>query len=131
MADSVEQLLNKAQTYLRSAAVLLELEDYDSCASRAYFAMFYAAQALLLKERGELPKQQGIRSAFVETFVESGPLPERAGEALNAGYHLQEKADYSHGFAVEQADAEHILQEAEAFVNSLGRLALHWEAGSS
>ena len=122
MADVTEQLFQKAQTYLRSAAVLFELEDYDSCASRAYFAMFFAAQAVLLHEHGALPGKQGIRSAFEETFVESGRLPEHAAAALNQAYDLQEKGDYAHSFAVAQDEAEHTLQQAEAFVNSLDRM---------
>ena len=122
MAETTDVLLHKAQTYLRSAAVLLELEDYDSCASRAYFAMFYAAQALLLKEHGQMPEDQGIRSAFYSAFVETGVLPEQAGAALDRGYELQERGDYSHRFAVSQQDAERVLQEAEAFVNSLDAL---------
>ena len=124
MPNATDTLLRKAQTYLRSAAVLLELEDYDSCASRSYFAMFFAAQGALLAERGALPENQGIRSAFIETFVDNGPLPERAGTALQTAYALQERGDYSHTFAVELDEAERGLQEAEAFVNTLARLVV-------
>lgn len=122
MAHSIDALLKKAQKYLRSAAVLLELEDYDSTASRAYFAMFYAAQAALLRETSELPSKQSIRSAFVSRFVEDGPLPGRAADVLQRGAELQEMGDFAHEFAVSEADAESILAEAEAFVNSLERL---------
>ncbi|MDX1547613.1 MAG: HEPN domain-containing protein [Rhodothermales bacterium] len=122
MAETTDVLMHKAQTYLRSAAVLLELEDYDSCASRAYFAMFYAAQALLVNENGALPEKKGIRSAFVEQFVDGGTLPEQAGNALHYAYELQERGDYSHTFAVEQGEAERVLQEAEAFVTTLETL---------
>lgn len=122
MADVPDQLFQKAQTYLRSAAVLFELEDFDSCASRAYFAMFFAAQAALLHEHGALPSKQGIRTMFVQTFVDSGMLPEQAGAALQNAYDLQEKGDFAHEFAVSQDEAEHALQQAEAFVNTLDQL---------
>lgn len=117
--DKLESLLRKAQQYLRSAAVLLETGDFDSCASRAYFAMFYAAQAGLLQSGYDVASGQGIRSAFVERFVQSGQLPERAGQALNRAYELQQTADYAHHPVVSEEDAERTLQEAEAFVNSL------------
>lgn len=112
-------LLRKAQQYLRSSAVLLETGDFDSTASRAYFAMFYAAQALLMNRNASLPSGSGIRRAFVEQFVENGPLPDRAKEALNRGYELQEVGDYSQEFVVSERDAEQLLSEAEAFVNSI------------
>lgn len=51
MTPEVARLLAKARASQR-AAILLESESYlDFAASRAYYAMFYAAQALLL-ERG-------------------------------------------------------------------------------
>lgn len=112
-------LLHKAQKFLRSAAVLLELEDYDSVASRAYFSTFYAAQALLLHRRVDVGSQRGIRSAFVESFVESGELPEAAAEVLDRGQRLQEIGDYTHQFSVSAGDAEELLQQAEAFVNTV------------
>lgn len=122
MAPPPNDLLQKAQQYLRSAAVLLELEDFDSCASRAYFAMFYAAQGLVIYEQGQLPTTQGIRSAFYQLFIETGRLPARAADMLDRGYGLQEKADYSSQFALSREEAEQTLQEAEAFVIAAERL---------
>jgi uncharacterized protein (UPF0332 family) len=107
-------LLRKAQTYLRSAAVLLEMEDYDSCASRSYFAMFYAAQALLAERR--VSTSGGIRVAFGDAFVRPGEVPEEAGLALDHAHDLMEVADYAHSFGVQAAQAEDVLQHAEAFV---------------
>jgi uncharacterized protein (UPF0332 family) len=120
--DKIRALENKAQKYLRSAAVLLELEDFDSCASRAYFAMFYAAQAALLQETLSFSSKQGIRSAFVERFVETGRLPLHAAGVLDRGAELQEIGDFAYDHAVSRADAEQILSESEAFVNSIARM---------
>ncbi len=119
MDEKIDALLRKAQKFLRSAAVLIEMADYDSTASRAYFAMFYAAQAALLQETQALSSKQGIRSTFISRFVENGPLPARAGEALQRASELQEMGDFAYDFAVGEEDAEMILSEAEAFVNSL------------
>ena len=119
MEQKIEALLKKSQKYLRSAAVLFELEDFDSCASRAYFAMFYVAQAMLLHETEAFSSKQGIRTSFVRQFVERGPLPARAGEVFERASELQEVGDYAHGFAVSREDAEDILAESEAFVNSI------------
>lgn len=119
---STDLLLEKAQRYLRSAAVLLELEDADSCVSRAYFAMFFAARAVLEMD-GSVPGRRQIRSTFLERYVDSGPLPDRAGDAFDRVNRLWELADYS-GEGVDEEDAEAALQEAEAFVNSLDRLIM-------
>ena len=116
-------LLRKAQKYLRSSAVLYELGDYDSAVSRAYYAMIYAAQALMKRHSLGLTAGQGLRAAFIEQYVRTGTLPERAGTALEDGYKLMEIADFAHALAVEAGHAEHMLAEAEAFVNSVSPLA--------
>jgi uncharacterized protein len=120
--DRIDRLFFKAQKYLRSAALLFEMEDYDSCASRAYFAMFYAAQACLMSDIGSIPARQSIRSAFLQRFIDTGRLPQRAGDALRQAADLQELGDYAHDFAIDRESAERTLQESEAFVNSLARL---------
>jgi uncharacterized protein (UPF0332 family) len=84
--------------------------------------MFYAAQAALLRETRALSSRQRIRSAFIERFVDNGPLPQRAAEVLERASELQEMGDYAYSFAVDQGDAELILAEAEAFVNSLANM---------
>ena len=122
--ETTDALFQKAQTFLRSAAVLLELEDFDSCASRAYFAMFYAAQAALIRANAPNYGRTGVRSAFENVFVEGGYLPDRASTALHKAAELQEVADYAHHYAVDQENAEWVLAEAEAFVNSVAQLDL-------
>jgi uncharacterized protein (UPF0332 family) len=121
MNNSVDILLKKAQQYLRSAAVLYELADYDSCASRSYFAMFFAAQAAFLAD-GHTVSRDEIRQAFRERFVEKENLPERAATAFDRVYTLQEMGDYTLEPAVSEEEATWTLQESEAFVNSLTRL---------
>lgn len=114
-------LFQKAQQYLRSAAVLFELGDYDSCASRAYFAMFYVTQALLLETNGEFSTKRGIRAAFRKHFVENGQFPEQASVMLDRAYQVYERADYSSRSVTTRQVAEQALQEGEAFVNAISQ----------
>ena len=46
MTPPQEGLLRKAARRIRSARVLVAEGDYDSAVSRAYYAMFYVAEAL-------------------------------------------------------------------------------------
>ncbi|PSQ98179.1 MAG: hypothetical protein BRD48_08065 [Bacteroidetes bacterium QS_9_68_14] len=123
MDDRTRSLLGKSQQYLRSAAVLLEVGDYDSCVSRAYFAMFYAARAALLTTGTSVRNRRSVRSAFVERFVDGGRFPQHAAEVLHHAHDLQETADYAQQPVVEETDAEKVLSEAEAFIGSIDVLA--------
>ena len=46
----IEDLIQKAKRYLRTAELTLKDGDYDSCVSRCYYAMFFMAEALLFTE---------------------------------------------------------------------------------
>jgi uncharacterized protein (UPF0332 family) len=48
LTDAQSGLLRKAQRTIQSARLLLTDGDYDGAVSRAYYAMFYVAEALLL-----------------------------------------------------------------------------------
>ncbi len=47
MKDTTAKLLEKAERAIRSAGRLLDLTDVEAAAARAYYAMFYVAEALL------------------------------------------------------------------------------------
>jgi uncharacterized protein (UPF0332 family) len=44
----IVSLIKRPEKYLKSSKVLLEEEDYESSVSRAYYAMFFSAEATLL-----------------------------------------------------------------------------------
>ena len=52
MIDEIAALLLKSQRSCASARRTMEAGDCDFAVSRAYYAMFYAAEALLLTNQG-------------------------------------------------------------------------------
>ncbi len=50
MKPEQQALIKKAKRSLNAAKTLAEDEDYDFSVSRAYYAMLYVAQALLLSK---------------------------------------------------------------------------------
>lgn len=65
-------LLQKAQKSLRAARLLADQGFYDFAVSRAYYAMFYIAEAFLLGEGLAFSKHSAVISAFGERFAKSG-----------------------------------------------------------
>jgi uncharacterized protein (UPF0332 family) len=51
MKAETERLMDKAEHAIRAAEILLNADERDFAAGRAYYAMFYIAEALLV-ERG-------------------------------------------------------------------------------
>jgi len=48
MTEEIDKLLRKAKRSLEAAKRLFDEGDYDFSVSRAYYSMFYCAEALLL-----------------------------------------------------------------------------------
>ena len=70
MIKEQQFLVQKAQDSLR-AAKLLEAEGLaDFAVSRAYYAMFYIAEAFLLKENLSFSKHSAVISKFGTSFVQ-------------------------------------------------------------
>ena len=68
-------MLRKAHRTVRSARLLLTDGDHDGAVSRAYYAMFYAAEALLLSKSMTFSSHSGVISAFGKEFAKSGAMP--------------------------------------------------------
>ena len=75
--------LERADTNLQVASELLDKGYYDVSASRAYYAAFYAASALLLSEGLDTSKHSGVIALIHQHFVKSGKLNKEQGRNLN------------------------------------------------
>jgi uncharacterized protein len=74
MKSEVRLLLQKAEESLK-AAQLLGAEVYrDFAASRAYYAMFYTAQALLLEKGLSFSSHSAVIAAFGREFAKTNAL---------------------------------------------------------
>ncbi len=69
LREQVILILEKAQRSLEASRNLLDAGDFDFASSRAYYAAFYALQALLLTKGLTYSKHAGVISAFNEHFV--------------------------------------------------------------
>ena len=111
--------LEQARTTLRDAQLLAAGEGSPhSIVNRAYYAMFYAAQALLLSHGIQVAKHSGALALFDQQFVKPGLLPKEMSKALHRAFEWRQIGDYRvWHFTNEQA--LEILQQAEAFVQTV------------
>ena len=112
----IETLSTKAQTFLRSAERLMSDGDYDSCASRCYYAMFSIAQGALLAKGLRASSHKGTISLFGEHFVRSGIFEGHLGRAINYAYDMRIVGDYGVTRPIAQEEAEDLLNAARDFV---------------
>lgn len=74
MKEGTRQLLEKAERAIQAADVLLGGTGAEFAAGRAYYAMFYTAEALLHERDQEFSKHGALHAAYGKEFAKSGLL---------------------------------------------------------
>ena len=116
----IEQLLQLADVSLAAARSLFaEEEDFARfAASRGYYAMFYAAEAVLLSKGLSFSRHSAVIAAFGQHFAREGLFPSELHVNLQSAFRHRNLGDYSTDpFLGETADR--ILRDATAFVDSV------------
>ena len=93
-------LIERAKKYLKSSMTLLVDGDYESSVSRAYYAMFYSAEAVLLTKNLSFSSHRGVISAFGEYLVKTDIFPRAMGRELNRAFEKRQLGDYEYTFVI-------------------------------
>ena len=108
-------LLEKSLANLSAARLLLENGFPDIAASRAYYAMFYAAEALLLADGQRYSSHRGVISALGRDYAAPGRMDRDLHARLVEAFRLRQAADYATGGEISRDDASDVLTLAERF----------------
>ena len=114
--------LERAEKSIQAAKELAASGFYDFAASRAYYAAFYAATAVLLDEGLEFSKHSGVIASIHQRLVKTGKLDKEKGKELNWLFELRNVGDYGVTIHVSQQDAERAVQVAENFLRAIKSL---------
>ena len=125
MLSNFPATLERAETNLQVAKELLDNGYYDVSASRAYYAAFYAASALLLNERIDTSKHSGVIALIHQHFVKSGKLGKEQGRNLNWLFELRSVGDYGVSLHVNLDDAWKAVNTAQYFFEAVKTLLPH------
>ena len=114
-------LIERAQEALRAAQFCLEAELVNSAASRAYHAMFQAAQVAL--EAAGVARAQwshpALHAAFTATLIHRRKIyPAALRDHLSAGLRVRQVADYG-AAGISRIIAHRIVRRAATFVSTV------------
>ena len=117
MKEASEKLLEKATRALRIAERLEKSGDAEFSVGRAYYAMFYVAEALL-NERGlRFRKHGGVHAAFAEHFVKTGLLDGKYHRWLLEAFSKRITGDYGIDADLTSEDASLLIGQAREFLD--------------
>jgi len=117
-AGEITANLQRAEASIQAAKELASKSYYDFVASRAYYAAFYAATALLLSKELEFSRHSGVIASIHQRFVKTGKLDKRHGKDLNWLFELRGVGDYGATIHVSQQDAVRAIEIAEDFLGA-------------
>jgi uncharacterized protein (UPF0332 family) len=109
-------LLRKAEDSLNAAKLMQQNGYYDFAASRAYYTMFYLAEAMLLEYGLAFPKHSAVIAAFGERFTKAGLVPAELHRYLRDGQDSRNVGDYHFGSTLTRDEAALQITHAERFL---------------
>lgn len=116
MTSEQAALIKKAKESLRAARLLAKNDLYNFAASRAYYAMFYIAEAFLLEEKIAYSKHSAVISAFGQKFAKTGLVPKGFHRYLIEGQESRNIGDYDTGPGLSRDQVTLQIARAQKFI---------------
>jgi len=117
--SKIQLYLNRARQDIKASFSNLEEGYYGVTVSRAYYAMFYATNALLISNGIERSKHSGVLSAFGEHFVKTGLIESEYAKMLGHAFSSRLDSDYDIAFLSDELLAEEIAESAQKFIDRI------------
>jgi len=116
MMPEQDTLFVQAQSSLKAARLLQSAGLYGFAASRAYYAMFYIAEAFLLGKGLSFSKHSAVHAAFGEHFVKAGQVSKEFHNYLIHGMEVRHAGDYGGPETVSMEECADQIAHAEKFL---------------
>lgn len=116
MNETSRRFLDKAERAIAAATREAASGDPELAVARAYYAMFYVAEALLNEKGLRLRKHGGVHGAFGEHFAKPGVLDPKYHRWLLAAFEKRITADYDVEETVESQDAVELIAQGREFL---------------
>ncbi len=112
--------LQNARQTLQDAHTLFERGGTPaSIVNRAYYAMFYAALAMLVTVDRHSAKHSGVIALFDKEFIKENIIPKELGRMLHHAFESRMEGDYQDNAKVDHNLATEILESADRFVRAI------------
>ena len=122
MAAEIAANWARSEDSIAAAKTLASSGFFDAAASRAYYAGFYAATAVLLREELTFGSHGGVINGIHQHFVKSGRLSPELGRSLNWLAELRAVGDYGETRHVPEQEAQQAIETAERLSEALEQL---------
>lgn len=118
MKDSTHQLLLNAEETLNAAQVLLNEDYLRDAVNRAYYAVFYVAEALLSEKDLRFKKHGAVHGSFAQYYVKTGSFDAKYHKLLVKAFGQRMLGDYDEVVRFKSEEVREIITEAWEFLQA-------------
>jgi uncharacterized protein (UPF0332 family) len=116
----IRHRLERARVTLQDAQRMVDTGGTAaSITNRAYYAMFYAALAMLASVGEESSKHTGVLALFDRHFIKTKILPKEMSKVLRNAFDTRLTGDYEEEADLSNEQALDVLNSAVQFVSSI------------
>jgi len=126
MMSAAPENKNEVFIYIEHAKEMLAVAEqnlrndfYTSAVNRAYYAIFYAANAMLATIGEARSKHSGVISLFRNRFVKTGDLPVELSDIYGRVLDNRQRGDYDLGLQMDEEQAKTDIEDARRFVDEV------------
>jgi uncharacterized protein (UPF0332 family) len=117
MNSDLQALIAKAKDSLGAARILVKDGYFDFAASRAYYAMFYVAEAMLMRLGQSYNKHSAVISAFGREYAKTELMDSKFHRWLIDAQDFRNIGDYGIEAHVSEDDASSVCEWANEFID--------------
>lgn len=116
----IQHLLKKAEVTFEDANYLFfERKSFESCVSRAYYAIFYVTEAMLLSNSLSTFSHKGLSSEFAKAFIKTHKIEPLYGKILSNIFQKRQFGDYDMYAEITESMANEVLNDASKFIDRM------------
>jgi len=116
------EYLDYAHRALKSAKLMFDDGDWVGAINRAYYAIFYAANAVLELEGQQRSKHSHVMSVFRQKWVKTGMMEVEYSDIYGQAFRARNEGDYERTLFPKRIEAERAMEGAQRFVDRIEKL---------
>jgi uncharacterized protein (UPF0332 family) len=116
MSDEEKVILEKAIQNLEAAELIAQQGYNEIAASRAYYTLFYIAEALLLRHDLHFSSHSAVIAAYGKEFAKTGELNPKFHKCLIKAQEIRQMSDYSYTETISDESTRQIIDWARGFL---------------
>jgi len=118
MKESTQQLMLNAEETLNAAEILFKEEYLRDAVNRAYYSVFYIAEALLNEKDLRFKKHGSVHGSFSQHFVKTGIFDAKYHKLLTKSFGQRLLGDYDEVTRFISDEVSQILEQAWDFLKT-------------